>query len=418
MPWKENCQVELRHMLVMAMLRGEASVSDLCVEAGISRKTAYKWLDRYDKGGRPAMADASRAPRTRADAIGDEFKAALLEQRRRHPTWGPKKLLAVLDRDQPELPLCSLASAGRILKESGLSQPQTRRRYASKGRVGGRIEARAANDVWTADFKGQFMLGDRTLCYPLTIADAFSRYLLCVEGKTSVRTEPVRASFERTFREYGIPRVIRSDNGAPFAGVGLGGLTVLSVWWLTLGIELDRITPGRPSENGSHERMHRTLKAETARPPGRDAAEQQAKFDRFRREYVEERPHEALGQRTPGALYASSVRPYRAAEKDDDYPGHWQRRKVQERGTIYWRKQHVFLSEPLGGRAVGLVEIAEDVWRVYFRTKLLGILDDRGEQARIRAPLCVPDGGDLEGETRPLSPSSPTPLPPSRTTSE
>lgn len=413
MPWKENCRVDRRYEMVLAVLKERASVARLCRQEGVSRKTAYKWLGRFLEDGCRGLVDQSRARKTHEDAIPDDVRKAVIAERKRHPSWGPKKLYAVLQRTNPELDLCSESSMSRILKKAGLATPQTSRRSPARNLSGPRVVPQGPNDLWTVDFKGQFLMLDRQLCYPLTIADAYSRCLLCVSAKASVKTDPVRASFELVFREHGLPLAVRSDNGAPFAGPGLGRLSRLSVWLLSLGICLDRIRPGRPTENGSHERMHRTLKAETARPPGRNLANQQAKFTRFMREYNEERPHEGIGLKVPAAMYERSPREYREASTQDEYPAHWQCRRVQRPGTIYWHKSPLFVSEPLAGRTVGLHEVDDGLWHLYFRTTLLGVLDERGEEPRVYDIMAARGECNLEGETRPLSPSRPSPHPPS-----
>jgi hypothetical protein len=231
------------------------------------------------------------------------------------------------------------------------------------------------------------------MCYPLTVADRFSRYLLCVDARPGTHMHGVVRSLQRLFEDHGLPERMRSDNGSPFAGTGLGRLSRLGVWLMSHGIEIEQITPGKPGQNGRHERMHRTLKAETTRPPSRTMPEQQERFDGFRREYNQERPHEALGQRPPASLYASSTREYRPDRQEpEEYPGHYERRRVRSDGTIKWLGQQRFIAEPLAGRVVGLVETDEDVWSLHYRRTLIGIIDARGGQVRILDPLRRPGG--------------------------
>lgn len=258
MPWMETCAAELRELLVVAMLRQDASVVELCRQAGVSRKTAYKWLQHYRAAGRAGLEDQSRAPHTQPHAVSDAVLDMILTTRHEHPTWGVKKILPYLARTQPDLPLPSLSTAGEILRRAQLTHPRKkRRRHAGPHNKGD--AARGPNERWTIDFKGQFRLGCRALCYPLTVADHFSRYLLCVDARPSTSLQGVTPSLRRLFVEHGLPERIKSDNGPPFAGTGLARVSRLSVWLMTLGIDVEHITPGRPCENGRHERMHRTL---------------------------------------------------------------------------------------------------------------------------------------------------------------
>jgi len=240
------------------------------------------------------------------------------------------------------------------------------------------VQAAAPNEVWTGDFKGQFRTGDGRLCYPLTVADGYSRFLLGVEGLDSVSGSQAWPVFERLFREYGLPQAIRTDNGSPFAAIrAVGRLSRLSVRWIKLGIGLDRIEPGHPEQNGSHERMHRTLKQETACPPAPSRSSQQERFDQFRSVYNEQRPHEALEQQTPAELYRPSPRPYPAKVPEPDYPGHFEVRSVRPNGEIKWQGEMLFLSEALSGERVGLEESADGVWTVHFATVALARFDER-----------------------------------------
>ncbi|MFN5661759.1 MAG: IS481 family transposase [Planctomyces sp.] len=390
MPWKETCTVELREALVSAMVAGEVGVAELCRLAGVSRKTAYKWLGRYRRSGLDGLVDRSRARHTQPDAVAQDVLAAIVRARHEHPTWGVKKLLPLLGRTRPDLVLPCASTASEILRRAGLSVPRPRtRRHRGPHNAG--TEAACPNAMWTIDFKGQFRLGDRQMCYPLTVADRFSRYLLCVDARPGTHMHGVVRSLQRLFEDHGLPERMRSDNGSPFAGTGLGRLSRLGVWLMSHGIEIEQITPGKPGQNGRHERMHRTLKAETTRPPSRTMPEQQERFDGFRREYNQERPHEALGQRPPASLYASSTREYRPDRQEpEEYPGHYERRRVRSDGTIKWLGQQRFIAEPLAGRVVGLVETDEDVWSLHYRRTLIGIIDARGGQVRILDPLRRP----------------------------
>ncbi len=389
MPWKEICTVELREALVMAMLAGEVSVAELCRRAGVSRKTAYKWRERQRELGREGLVDRSRARLTQPQAVSDEVLDTILWTRHEHPSWGVKKILPFLARTQPDLDLPCLSTASAILWQAGVTRPQKKRRR-HLGPHNKADEARGPNATWTIDFKGQFRLGCRELCYPLTVADRFSRYLLCVDAKPGTHLSGVVPSMERLFLTYGLPERIKSDNGSPFAGTGLARLSRLSVWFMSLVIEVEHITPGKPGENGRHERMHRTLKAETASPPAQTMRSQQRRFDGFRQEYNDQRPHEAIGQRPPTSLYVPSARAYRSDQEEcDPYPGHWERRRIRSDGTMKWQGQQRFIAEPLSGRLVGLVETAEDFWELHYQRTLIAVIDGRGGQVKIRDPLRV-----------------------------
>jgi putative transposase len=359
MPWQETCTVELREQLVLAALAGEAGVAALCRRAGVSRKTAYKWLERYRENGRAGLMDRSRARHTQEHRVSDFARRLTLEMRTEHSTWGVKKILPRLERRYPWLDLPCQSTAGEILKHAKLSRPQ-KRRHRQQGAIGEGAAPGTPNHTWTTDFKGEFRLGNGGLCYPLTIADAFSRYLLCVDCKPGTHTQGAMRSFRRVFDEHGLPERIRSDNGVPFAGNGLARLSQLSVWFMQLGIAVEHITPGRPCENGAHERMHRTLKAETTRPPAYTMQGQQRRFNSFRPLFNDERPHEALGQRPPASVYTPSTRAYPGDAIDEDvYPGHWERRVIKRNGDIKWGGKRLFIAKPLAGKLVGMVEVDE-----------------------------------------------------------
>jgi transposase InsO family protein len=302
----------------------------------------------------------------------------LVQLRRKHPTWGPRKLLAWLEKHEGERDWPAASTIGGILKREGLVLPSRRRRGRSVSGARVRTEATAANEVWTSDYKGQFRTGDGRLCYPLTVVDSFSRFVLVLQGLPSVAGDLAWPVYERAFRAYGLPEVMRTDNGSPFASSqALAGLTRLSVRWLKLGIRVERNAPAHPEQNGQHEQMHRILKAETMRPPAVDSAGQQACFDHFRREYNEDRPHEALGQKPPQELYRPSPRSYPEQQPKSDYPGHYEVRSVHQGGEIRWQGRYLFLSEALGGERVGLEEYEDGLWAVYFAGHRLARFDQR-----------------------------------------
>jgi transposase InsO family protein len=333
--------------------------------------------------------------------VSDEVLDAILSARQDHPTWGVNKILPLLSRTRPDLALPCLSTASEILRRAGLTRPQKKtRRHAGPHNQASEAGERP-NATWTIDFKGEFRLGSRELCYPLTVADRFSRYLLCVDAKPGTHLSGVMASMKRLFAAYGLPERIKSDNGTPFAGTGLGRLSRLSVWFMSQGIEVEHITPGKPGENGRHERMHRTLKAETAAPPAATMRGQQRRFNRFRAEFNDERPHEAIGQRPPASLYEPSSRRYQGdREEGDPYPGHWERRRVRSDGTMKWGGELRFIAEPLAGRVVGLVETEEDVWELHYQRTLVGLIDGRGDRVEVRDPLKVARRGGGGGEER------------------
>src|SRR5215207_3064633 len=284
MPWQETCAMTERMQLMLAVASGDLTMAEACRQAGVSRKTGYKWRARFAAEGVAGLAEQSRAPHHRPQTLAPTVRDAVLAQRTQHPTWGPKKLVARLRAEQPDVSWPAPSTVGDLLKQAGLvvSRP---RRHRAPARSQPLAHATAPNVVWCADFKGDFRLGDGSRCYPLTITDAHSRFLLRCQALPATDTDRVQPLFAATFREYGLPDVLRTDNGPPFASVGLAGLTALSVWWIKLGITPERIRPGTPSENGRHERMHRTLKAEACAPPAATLRAQQAACDRFRQEY-------------------------------------------------------------------------------------------------------------------------------------
>lgn len=360
---------------------GLYSMSELCARFGISRKTGYKWLERYQAAGLAGLSDQSRAPHSCPHRTPAKTEAALVRAREAHPSWGPKKLLPYLARTQPELPLPAKSTAGDVLKRHGLVPEQRKRRQPTHpGST--TLTAEAPNDVWMADFKGEFPTRSGSLCYPLTVSDAHSRFLLACRALPSTQQLGAQAVFTELFTEYGLPQAIRTDNGNPFASPAIGGLSRLSVWWIKLGIEHQRITPGQPQENGRHERMHRTLKAETTRPPGWDLGDQQGRFDGFRGEFNTERPHEALGQRTPGSLYLPAERRLPRRLPEPEYAGHLYVRRVGPRGSISFCSRPLFISEVLAGEYVGLEEVEDGVWSVCFYDVLLGRFHEREWQLR------------------------------------
>ena len=370
-----------RLKFVAAVLEGEESFSELCERFGISRKQGYKWRNRYEAGGTDALTDRSRAPLSHPHAVPASIANLIVEARRRHPRWGPRKLLVILQRSYPTIEFPVASTVGKILKKRGLIGKRRRRHRSAPypDRLGGYV---GPNSIWCADFKGHFpVAGER--CHPLTIMDGFSRYLLCCKSLNSPLFEPTRRTFERVFREFGLPNAIRTDNGPPFSSLAPAGLSRLAVWWIRLGIRPERIMPGRPDQNGRHERMHLTLKAETARPPRSSFAAQQRAFDSFRREYNHVRPHESLGNATPASLYSGSPRPFPSKLPELEYPAHMRVHHVQHNGVISVDGVQFYLSNAVDEEYVGLEPVGDGCWKVYFGTVELGVLD-----ARRAKPLC------------------------------
>ncbi len=342
--------MEERKRFIEDWLRAGAAtnVAALCRLYGISRRTGYKWLERFRQGGWPELEDRSHAAHRQPGRIPESVERRVIEARRQHPSWGPKKLRAWLESKESQTSWPAASTIGDALKRAGLVRGRKRMRRLAEAAPSPLREPEAPNDLWTIDYKGQFRTGDGVLCYPLTVVDGYSRFLLNCTAHVGTSYAEARRGLERLFLERGLPRRIRSDNGSPFASIGTGRLSRLNVWWLKLGIAVERIEPGKPQQNGRHERLHRTLKAETVRPPAGDRRRQQRRFDLFRHEYNQERPHEALRQRPPAAFYAPATRAYPSELADLDYPGHWERRRVRHDGRIKFLGEKYFLSEAAG----------------------------------------------------------------------
>jgi transposase InsO family protein len=381
MPWLETDVIKERTRFVLEYESGLFTMTELCERFGISRQTGYELWKRYQGAGLAGLADRARGPKSCPHRTAAEVEQALVALRRRYPHWGPVTLLARLNKLNPTLPLPAASTAGEILKRQGLVRARARRRqHRHPGRP--YVPMHAPNDVWTADFKGEFLMGDHRYCYPLTIADGYSRYLLACKGQSSTAFDGVRASFLAAFRHYGLPRQILTDNGTPFATRALCGLSRLSVWWIKLGIHPVRIEPGCPQQNGRHERMHRTLKAEATRPPAAHLAVQQRRLERFRRRYNEERPHRALGGEVPASLYRGSRRSYPQRVPELTYPGHYKIHRVCANGCLAWRGRFIFVSAVLAGEPIGLEPIDDGLWSVHFGPLLLARFDERADRLR------------------------------------
>lgn len=374
-----------RAKFVLAAEEGLYSIAELSARFGVSRQTGYKWLRRYHEGGIGAMADRSRAPKKCPHRTASEVEDLLIDCRKTHPRWGPKKLIAYLARRHPEVALPAPSTAGAILSRNRLIEPKRRRR-PTRHPGASSLQTEAPNQVWTTDFKGQFKTGDGIYCFPLTVADAHSRFVLGVEALPSVKQEGAFPVFERLFQRWGLPDAIRTDNGNPFATQALCGLSKLNVWWIQLGIDHQRIEPGQPQQNGRHERMHRTLKAETTRPPEKNMEAQQQRFDSFREEFNTERPHGALDGDTPRSRYRRSEREMPDVLPEPEYPAHLEIRRVSRAGTFRFKKQLLFLSQPLREHHIALEEIDDGIWSLYFYDVLLARLDERDFKLQAATP--------------------------------
>jgi transposase InsO family protein len=366
--------VDQRLQFLSSYQREEMSVTDLCHEFGISRPTAYRWINRYKEVGPEGLLDLSRRPHSCSHATPDAVVNAILSLRAKYPSWGARKLKARLEKIEPGVGWPAASTFGSILSRAGLTSPTKKKRRTTPYSEPF-SEVTAPNQLWCMDFKGYFMTGDGTRCDPFTITDAHSRYLIRCQVVSRMDLSQVRAICEAAMREYGLPARIRTDNGAPFAGTGLLGLSKLSLGWMKMGIVHERIQPGRPQQNGRHERMHRTLKVDTASPPAATLRLQQKRFDRFRHVFNHVRPHEGLNNETPGSLYQPSTKMFPRAVAEYIYPNGFVTRRVNNSGDISWQKDRVFISEVFRFEELGLEEVEEDFYKVFFREVEIGEFD-------------------------------------------
>lgn len=376
MPWSEDSLVDQRYRVVQWVASGLWTVSEAAAHAGVSRKTLYKWWARFEAEGVAGLADRSRAPHRHPQQVPARQLEALVALRRRHPRWGARKLRRIAAERWPAQRWPAASTIHRAFQTAGLVPPQRRRqRHGAPWQPAG--PADTANALWTVDFKGAFRLGDRRLCHPLTVQDHASRYLLLCQGLAAPTQQRTQAAFTRLFRARGLPAGILSDNGSPFASSGLAHLSRLSVWWLKLGIGLYRSRPGHPQDNPRHERMHRELKADTARPPAASMAAQQQRFRRFVAEYNELRPHEALDQQRPARQYQTSDRAFPERIRPWQYAGHLEVRKVDCLGRISWHDRPVRVSKALAAEHVAFEEVDDRIWVLVFRNWRIGVFDER-----------------------------------------
>lgn len=389
MPWQERSALEERKEFIAEWLRQEESFAEICRRYGVSRQTGYKWWGRWEAEGAAGLEERSRAPLNNPRAMSERVRESLLELRQAHPRWGARKLRKCLEEWCPGEVWPAASSIAELLRREGLAQPRKLRR-----RTPGYSEplghAQASNQLWSADYKGWFLCGNGERCDPLTVSDAYSRYLLGCQAVAKTDEAHARAVLERLFREVGLPEAIRTDNGPPFASPAPGGLSRLSMWWVRLEIRHERIQAGHPEQNGRHERMHLTLKQETASPPEANLPRQQEAFLRFQREYNQERPHQALEYRTPASVYVPSPRPYPSRLAELEYAPQLQVRRISHNGYFSWKHEAVFVSEVLRGEEVGFLETDDGLFEVYYGPLLLGWFDaverafvaDRGRRLR------------------------------------
>jgi len=377
MPWRELKPMEQKVLFIADYLRGTSNFSSLCTRYGISRKTGYKWVARYDEQGIEGLEEHSRRPHQCPHQTPYRLQQAIIELRTQgHSRPGPKKIQQLLQQRHPNEVTPSQTTIHKVLKQAGLIKKQPRKR-----RVSPYAEPFAPvhepNECWSVDFKGQFKLANGRWCYPLTVMDHHSRYLIGCQSLTGVKTLGTQHVFTHLFKEYGLPRRIRSDNGTPFASKATAGLSRLSLWWIRLGIMPERIAAGQPQQNGRHERMHRTLKQETTQPPAPSMKLQQQRFNLFRHRYNHERPHEALQQKTPASCYQSSPRLWPDKLPELEYPEYYDVRRVTHCGGVYWHNGLVYVSHLLHDEWVGMDEVDDGIWKIYYEPVCLGQFDIR-----------------------------------------
>jgi transposase InsO family protein len=384
MPWQETCVMDERMAFVVDWQRDEMTFADLCRYYVISRKTGYKLIARFQAEGVDGLRDRSRAPHHHPNAVSEAVARAVVAVRQTHPSWGPKKIRAWLAHKRPEAIWPAESTIAALLDREGLVKRRRVRRHVPPHATGLSVCA-VANDVWGVDFKGWFRLGNGERCEPLSLSDLASRYVLRLQAVARADTAHVWPLFDAAFREFGPPKAMRSDNGPPFASSGAGGLTELAVRLIKAGVVPERIAPGKPQQNGRHERLHLTVQQDTASPPAATRRAQQRRFDAFRRVFNEERPHEALGQRPPAALYDPPPRPYSGRLREPEYDADHVVRRVRQNGEIKWKGDLIFIGQALVGEPVGLIEIDDGRWRLRYGPIELGDIDPHGTFTRLRA---------------------------------
>lgn len=385
MPWKDTTVMEQKIEFINEWRSGNFNLSELCREFGISRPTAYKFINRYQKKGIEGLLEFDRRPKSHPEQTPSPVEKAIIKHRKAHPRWGAKKIWRLLHNELNQEIIPCVTTINRILKRNGLIITKKRRPRVKP--VYPVFDPKACNEIWSADFKGKFKMGNKRYCCPLTIADSYSRSVFTAKGMYGERFEPTQKEFKRIFKEYGLPKQIHTDNGQPFGAVqAIQRLTRLAVWFIEQSIDPVYSDPAHPEQNGRHERMHKDLKGEATRPPGHNLRAQQRKLNKFVEEYNFERPHEALGLETPGSVHVSSRRQYKSRVSKWEYPSHCMVRRVCKNGALRWgTEKWIMVSTTLIGKHVGLEEIGNGIWRVLFRQKLLGYFDE--ELLRIQDEL-------------------------------
>jgi len=365
-----------RIKFIMAYESNILPFSDLCKDFQISRKTGYKWIKRYIAEGFIGLENQSRAPLSHPNQLSEEVESLILQAKKARSHWGPKKIIDWLTQEHSHIEWPARSTASDLLKRHGLVQPRKKRirtpAYTQPFEL-----CTAPNDVWSIDYKGNFILGDGQSCYPLTLTDNYSRFLLACDAFPSISGQDVRKTLIRLFREYGLPKAIKSDNGSPFATRSLAGLSRLSVWWIKLGIIPERIKPGAPQENGRHERMHLTMKQEVAMPPKETMVLQQRALDAFQNEFNHDRPHEGIESQRPAWIYAQSPRVYPEKLKQIEYDSNITTRKIRTNGTMKWDGKEIFISETLIGERIGLTPITDEDWKIQFSHITIGLFNEK-----------------------------------------
>jgi transposase InsO family protein len=394
MPWKKTEPMNQRKEFVLKAIHA-SNFRQLCEEYGISTKTGYKWRERFYQYGYEGMMEVSRRPLGHAKELGEAVICEIVRLKNAHPTWGPRKLRDIYQRLHGQVP--SESSFKRVLERAGLVAKRRVRHRTEAGRIGSGRKASAPNQIWTVDFKGWWHGTNGQRCEPLTVRDECTRYVLDVRAVADARTETMRVCFERLFERNGLPEAIRSDNGVPFASsTGVLGLSKLSAWWVALGIDLERGRPGCPQDNGRHERMHRTLKEATAKPPQATVRLQQKAFHAFQREYNEERPHAALDNQTPRSCYQASARCYPRRVPELEYGDDMETRVISQQGSLKWKGERTFISEVFAYETIGIKPLDERWMEFYFGPIRLGWFDSyrhifsrRKPKALILGPLIL-----------------------------
>lgn len=378
MPWRETYPMNEKVSFISAYLNNKTETfQELCECFNISCKTGYKYVNRYQEEGIDGLKERSRAPHLQANRMGEHIERSILDVKKQHPSWGAKKIKNWLMQERSNVHWPAKSTIDDLLKRHGLVIPAKRIRRVTPYTQPFMLCA-GPNDAWSIDYKGQFLLGNKQLCYPLTITDNFSRYLFAVESLEKIGTPKAKQTLTILFKEYGLPLAIRSDNGPPFASHALAGLSQLSVWLIKLGIVPERIRKGHPEENGRHERMHLTLKKETASPPRHNHLQQQRLFDQFRKEFNEQRPHEGIGFNRPAWIYEHSSRQYPSKMPSVEYDSRYEKtRRIRTNGTMKWAGKEIFISETLTHEVIGFKPHSETEWILYFSFIPLAIFNEK-----------------------------------------